>query len=304
MPDVEAVSSSPTCGVPLMVGVPVAAVFLSGSSAGPATVADGLLLSCRRFSPRVQIALETWQSRPAGSVIVTSVSESGSTVISHRSWRPSTRRAPVTWPPCTVNESSRIDRKPIPISSLKTTRKRNALAPSCDCGRRSKLAVSADSSGVWVSGPGPLTMCAAPSDRGWPSDVQTAPAASQSAAGARDTDNSSRVAGVTVITHTPVSASTRAAPVTAPPATVRTRVRITSGVTTTASLNTMRKVKAVWPSCASGSPSKAAVSGSASPPGDERPEAVTVTVAEPLVGWGLYSGVFSPGAGDTASPRR
>ena len=63
--------------------------------------------SCRRLSPRVQIAPETWHSRPAGSVIVTSPSESGSTVISHRSWRPSTRRAPVTSPPLTVNASSR-----------------------------------------------------------------------------------------------------------------------------------------------------------------------------------------------------
>ena len=33
MPDVEAVSSSPTCGVPLIAGVPVAAVFLSDSAA-------------------------------------------------------------------------------------------------------------------------------------------------------------------------------------------------------------------------------------------------------------------------------
>ena len=64
MPDVEAVSSSPTCGVPLIAGVPVAAVFLSGSSAGPATVAEGLLLSRRLFSPLVQIAPETWHSRP------------------------------------------------------------------------------------------------------------------------------------------------------------------------------------------------------------------------------------------------
>ena len=48
MSDVEAVSASPTCGVPLIVGAPAAAVFGSGSSAGPATVAEGLLLSCRR----------------------------------------------------------------------------------------------------------------------------------------------------------------------------------------------------------------------------------------------------------------
>ena len=91
MPDVEAVSASPTCGVPPIVGAPTAAVFLSGSSAGPATVAEGLLLSRRRCSPVVQIAPETSHARPAGSVIATSPSESGATVISHRSWRPSTR---------------------------------------------------------------------------------------------------------------------------------------------------------------------------------------------------------------------
>ena len=82
-------------------------MLLSGSSAGPATVAEGLLLSRRRFSPVVQIAPETSHSRPAGSVIVTSPSESGATVISHRSWRPSTPRTPVTAPPLTVNASSR-----------------------------------------------------------------------------------------------------------------------------------------------------------------------------------------------------
>ena len=176
MPDVEAVSASPTCAVPLIVGAPVAAVFLSG---GPATVAVGVLASCRRFSPRVQIAPETAHSRPPGSAIATSSSESGSTVIRHRSWRPSTRRAAVTSPPSTVNESSRIDRKPIPISSLNATRKWNPSSPSCTSGRPSKLAVSAGS----VSGPGPGTMCAGTADRVLPSDVQTAPSASQSSAG-------------------------------------------------------------------------------------------------------------------------
>ena len=255
MPDVEAVSASPTCAVPPIAGVPVAAVFLSG---GPATVAVGVLASCRRFSPRVQIAPETAHSRPPGSAIATSSSESGSTVIRHRSWRPSTRRAAVTSPPSTVNESSRIDRKPIPMSSLNATRKWNPSSPSCTSGRPSKLAVSAGS----VSGPGPRTMCAGTADRVLPSDVQTAPSASQSSVRARVIDRSSRLSGVTVITHTPLSPSTRAAPVTAPPATVKARVRIASGVTATASLNARRKLNAVSPSCASGSPSNAAVSGS------------------------------------------
>ena len=33
MPDVEAVSASPTCGVPLIVGAPAAAVFVGGAAA-------------------------------------------------------------------------------------------------------------------------------------------------------------------------------------------------------------------------------------------------------------------------------
>ena len=107
MPDVEAVSSSPTCGVPLTVGVPVAAVLLSGSPAGPATVADGLLLSGLGSSPRVHTAPAVPQALPSGSEIVTASRESGSTVISHRSWRPSTLRAPVTSPSVTEKDSSR-----------------------------------------------------------------------------------------------------------------------------------------------------------------------------------------------------
>ena len=75
MPDVEAVSSYATRAVPPIVGAPAAAVFGSGvSSRGPATVAEGLLVNCRRFSPLVQIAPETPHSHPAGSVIVTSPS--------------------------------------------------------------------------------------------------------------------------------------------------------------------------------------------------------------------------------------
>ena len=110
MPDVEAVSVSPTRGVPPIAGAPVAAVFVRRSSGGPATVAEGLLVSCRRFSPFVQIAPETPHSRPAGSSIVTAPPPSGSTVISNRSRRSSTRAPRVTRPPVTANASSRSDR--------------------------------------------------------------------------------------------------------------------------------------------------------------------------------------------------
>ena len=74
---------------------------------GPLTVAEGLLVNCRRGLLLVQIAPETPHSRPAGSVIVTAPSESGRTVILNRSRRPSTRLPPVTRPPVTVNASSR-----------------------------------------------------------------------------------------------------------------------------------------------------------------------------------------------------
>ena len=109
MSDTDAVSVSFTCAVPLIVGAPVATVFVTaGSSSGPATVADGLLLSGLGSSPRVHTAPVVPQSRPPFSVIVTASRESGSTVISHRSCRPSTRRAPVTSPSSTSKASSRI----------------------------------------------------------------------------------------------------------------------------------------------------------------------------------------------------
>ena len=148
MPDVEAVSSSPTRGVPAISGAPVAGVFGSGPwSTGPATVALGVLVNCRRFSPLVQIAPEIPHSRPAGNVIVTSASESGVTVILNRSRRPSTRVPPVTRPPVTVNASSRSALKLMPMSSLNATRKVNALSPSCSDGTPSNDAVSGVASG-------------------------------------------------------------------------------------------------------------------------------------------------------------
>ena len=108
MPDTDAVNVSFTRAVPAIVGAPVAAVFVAaGSSSGPATAADGLLLSGRGSLPRVHTAPAVPQSRPPGSVTATASSESGSTVISHRSWRPSTRRACVTLPAVTEKDSSR-----------------------------------------------------------------------------------------------------------------------------------------------------------------------------------------------------
>ena len=114
---------------------------------GPRTVAEGLLVNCRRFSPFVQIAPETPHSRPAGNVTVTSPSESGLTTILNRSRRPSTRLPPVTRPPVTVNASSRNALKLMPMSSLNATRKVNALSPSCSDGTSSNDAVSGVASG-------------------------------------------------------------------------------------------------------------------------------------------------------------
>ena len=126
---------------------------------GPATVAEGLLVNGRRFSPLVQIAPDTAHSRPAGSVIVTAAPESGLTVILNRSRRPSTRLPPVTRPPVTVNASSRSDRKLIPMSSLKAARKWNPPSPRCATGRPSKLAVSGSSGGPATVADGVLVNC-------------------------------------------------------------------------------------------------------------------------------------------------
>ena len=112
-------------------------------------------------------------------------------------------------------------------------------------------------------------MAAAQVERDRRSGVQTAPSASQSDTGGREIDSASWVSGVTVISHMPVSPSTRAALVTAPPSKVRTLVRMVSGVTETVSLNSMPKVNGVSPSCASGNPWNAAVNRSATLPGDE-----------------------------------
>ena len=108
MSPVDAVSVSPTRAVPAISGAPVAGAFAASSGGGPATVADGLLVSGRGFSPRVQIAPDGPQSSVAGSSIATAASESGCTVIRHPWLLPcASRPTPSTEPPSISNASSR-----------------------------------------------------------------------------------------------------------------------------------------------------------------------------------------------------
>ena len=150
MSGVEAVSSSPTRGVPPIVGAPVAGVFGSGpSSAGPATVVE--IPSDSERPSEVQIAAGVPQAAPAASVTVTSASESGSTVSSHRSLRRFTRPADVARPPDTATTSSRNRRPFIMLSrSLNAILSVNAL-PSCSDGTFSNLAVSGSSAAATTS---------------------------------------------------------------------------------------------------------------------------------------------------------
>ena len=94
MPPTDAVSVSSTCAVPLTVGAPVAGLFGAVAPFGPVTVAAAVFCSGRGLPPPVQTAPVVPHSRSPGSVMLTAARDSGSTVISHRSLRPSTRRAP------------------------------------------------------------------------------------------------------------------------------------------------------------------------------------------------------------------
>ena len=90
----------------------------------------------------VQTAPGASQAAPPASVTVTSASESGLTVTSHRSLRPSTRFAFFTLPPDTDNDWSRNVRKPIAMPSLNAILSLNAVFPSCSAGARANRAVS------------------------------------------------------------------------------------------------------------------------------------------------------------------
>ena len=226
-----------------------------------------MLVSCLRFSPLVQIAPETEHSRPTGSVIVTSPSPSGSTVISKRSRRSSTRRPRVTRPPLTVNASSRRLRKLIPMSSLKATRKRNPPSPSCASGMSSKLAVSG---GGPVSGPSTVVEIPCDSDR--PSAVQIAPGSPHGRPASSDIVRSPSESGSISNSHTTsrssrpafrppterVPAPSGASPptgltdVTSPPSTSTPCSPTSSGLSSTGSLNATCTLIRFLPSCRSG----------------------------------------------------
>ena len=89
----------------------------------------------------MQIDPASPQSPLDDSVTVTSSSESGSTVISNRSLRSSTRCTRVTAPPVAASASSRSEVGLMPTSLTKATWKLNSLSPSWDRGTSLKRAV-------------------------------------------------------------------------------------------------------------------------------------------------------------------
>ena len=131
MPDVSAVSVSPTFAVPLIDGAPVAFAFGGGPAMVSETAEDSFLPSAVQMAPRAA------QSVVTGRTTVTSLGELGSTVISHRTLAKRSRdRAPVTSPPVTVKAWSRsvLALKPFSGASLKRNSKVNAVVPSCEAG--------------------------------------------------------------------------------------------------------------------------------------------------------------------------
>ena len=102
MPDVKAVRVSPTCAVPLMVGAPAAAEFSGGPGTTNSKPPDSFLPSLVQMAPSAE------QSVVAFTAMVTSASESGSTVISHLTFLPaSSLRTLSIDPPVTVKAWSR-----------------------------------------------------------------------------------------------------------------------------------------------------------------------------------------------------
>ena len=75
------------------------------SATGPFTTTVAVF--ARTLPSAVQIAPSVPQARPPASITLTSSQPSGSTWISRRSLRPSTRRALRTSPPVTAKDSSR-----------------------------------------------------------------------------------------------------------------------------------------------------------------------------------------------------
>ena len=135
----------------------------------------------------------------------------------------------MTRPPLTVNAPSRRLRKPIPMSSLNATRKRNRLCPSCPSGTPSNDAVSGAGAEA-DAGPGTVASGALVSRRRGRLLVQIAPDSLgpetpqlRSAGSAMLTSPS--VSGRTVISNRSRLPSTRFPPVTRPPVTVNASSR-------------------------------------------------------------------------------
>ena len=238
MPDVEAVSSSPTRGVPPIVGAPAAARFADG----PATVAEGLFVSGLGSSPRVHTAPGRAQARSPGSVIVTSPSESGATVISHRFVVPVHPPRPSHLAP--AHRERIVAQRPVAdpdlLAERDPERERRPSVVLVGSPRNSAVSGSAV-----VAGAVATTSTALPVDRRRPAVVQTAPASAQSRPGGNTIPIAPAPDGVTVMLHRSARPSTCEAAVTVPPVTVSAWSRMSAALVATASLNAIRKVNAV-----------------------------------------------------------
>ena len=149
----------------------------------------------------------------------------------------------------------------VSTSALNAIRKVNAVDPSCACGTDSRLAVSAGAAGA--AGTGPATCRAGATDSARPSAVHSAPASVHARSSGVSIDTAPLPVGSSVSSHRLFSPSTRSAPVTVPPLTTNAWSRMSSGVISTSSVNAIRNVNALDPSCDNGTFSNAAISGSA-----------------------------------------
>ena len=114
---------------------------------GPGTSCPSPVDSIRPSA--VQSAPVSVQARSCGTRIDTGPVPAGSTVSSHRSLRPSTRRASLTVPPVTASAWSLMLRREILTSSLNAIRKVNAFDPSWLAGMSSNAAVRVSASAAF-----------------------------------------------------------------------------------------------------------------------------------------------------------
>ena len=151
-------SLDPSCDAGASSNDAVSATACCRSCTGPGTTCAGTAVASRcPFA--VQSAPVSVQARSAGTRIDTAPLPAGCTVNSQRSFRPSTRLAPVTVPPLTRSAWSRIAAGSIVTSSLNDSRKVNGFDPSCDAGRFSKDAVSGARDRCFPKAPGASRIC-------------------------------------------------------------------------------------------------------------------------------------------------